>query len=382
MKVKKHGAQAIDAAQVRTTGLQAAAAPASLPDLNTMARMSLPKWLLTILAVVAIFVADTTTYYEVAVSVFYAATLLAIEAHLSPRGLWACTAGGLVLILVSFALTAHGDLHAGLVNLIISLCAIVATAYLITKMRAARLAAQQAQSQLIRMTRIQSMEALTVSIAHEINQPLAAMVTSANAGQRWLKQNPPNLTKAHETLERIAADAQRASTIIARIRGLTRGDAPHQAAFDINTALQEILALSKAELDLQDITVSLRLEGTLPAAYADQVQVQQVAANLLLNAIDALRCVPPARRHLQIESGLVGGSFLQISFTDTADGIAPSIKDHLFDAFWTTKKDGIGVGLSLSRTIIEANGGRLWLDEDHPGTGACFRFLVPIAPMA
>lgn len=271
MKVKRHNAQAIDDAQVRTAGIQASSTPVDSMDLGATPAMSWSRLLLTTLAVVAIFIADTTTHYEVAVSVFYAATLLAIESSLSKRGLWVCTIGGLVLIILSFMLTAHGDLHAGLVNLVISLCAIVTTAFLILKMRAARWTAQQAQSQLIRMARIQSMEGLTVSIAHEINQPLAAILTSANAGQRWLNQTPPNLQKAHETLERMAADAHRASTIIARIRGLTRGDAPHQVAFDINAALEDILALSKAELDLQDITVSLRLGESLPAAYADRV---------------------------------------------------------------------------------------------------------------
>lgn len=386
MKVKKRSAQATDNAQVSTAGLQPSTSHAnSLHSglaLSAPPAMPWPRLLLAVLAVVAIFVADTTTHYEVAVSVFYAATLLAIEAYLSKRGLWVCTAGGLGLIVVSFALTAHGDLRAGLINLVISLCAIVTTAYLIGIMRAARLATQQAQSQLIRMARIHSLEGLTISIAHEINQPLAAIVTSANAGQRWLDQNPPNLPKMHETLARIAADAERASTIIARIRGLTRGEAPHQAAFDINAALEEIVALSKAELAVQDIVVSLQLDAALPAVFADRIQVQQVAANLLLNAIDALRCVAPARRQLHIESSLSGDRFVQISFTDTADGIASHIKDHLFDAFWTTKQDGIGVGLSLSRTIIEANGGRIWLDEQQPAQGARFHFLLPTAPIA
>lgn len=380
MKVKRQHTHAVDAAQVSTAGLQATARTEKPQHLPRKPSMPWSRVLLTVLAVVAIFVADTTTYYEVAVSVFYAATLLAIEPHLSKRGVWACAVAGLILIVVSFLLTSHGDLHAGLVNLTISLCAIITTAYLILTMRAARQAAQQAQAQLIRMTRIQSMESLTVSIAHEINQPLAAIVTSANAGQRWLGQTPPNLLKAQDTLARIAADAERASTIIARIRGLTRGDAPQQAPFDINAALKDMVALSKAELDVQDIQLNLQLDDTLPPALADVVQIQQVAGNLLLNAIDALRCVPPAQRQLVITTSRSGERFVQVSVADTGTGIALQIKDHLFDAFWTTKPDGIGVGLSLSRTIIESNGGRIWLDEDpSSASGACFHFLIPIA---
>ena len=278
-------------------------------------------------------------------------------------------------------MTPSGNLRTGIINMAISVAAVSVTTYLLIKMEATRAIAAKAQAQLIRMARIQSMEGLTTSIAHEVNQPLAAIVTSGNACQRWLAQQPPNIDKAHAALERILADAERASSTIARVRSLTRGDPPRKAPFAFNAAVQEIISLSQAELGQRHIALVVDLAPNLPPALADRVQVQQVIGNLMLNAMQAMDAVALHARILQIQSQRDGAAIL-LSIADTGAGLSEDGEGHLFDAFWTTKEDGVGVGLSISRTIVEANGGRIWAEPRSSvagQSGAVFRFTVPAA---
>lgn len=331
-----------------------------------------------IVAVMAvIFAVDTTTRYEVAAAVFYAVVILTTARLLGRRALVALCAACVALTVASLVFTPHGDLRSGLVNMGISVAAIVMTTWLVLKMETARAAAHEAQAQLLRIARIKSLEGLTTSIAHEVNQPLAAIVTSGNACQRWLAQEPPNLERARQALERILADAGRASGIIARVRSLTRGEPPQRSAFDFNDAVQEVLALSQAGMEINRIALTVELADGLPPALADRVQVQQVVGNLLLNAIDALGPVPAAARRLRVGSAHDGEAIL-FTVADSGVGIVPGMSEHLFDAFWTTKDEGIGVGLSISRAIIEANGGRIWAEPAAPG-GAVFHFRLPAA---
>ncbi|MFC4623377.1 sensor histidine kinase [Comamonas nitrativorans] len=344
--------------------------------------MRLPPRVLSILqfaaigiAMAAIFVADTGTSYEVAAAVFYAIVILIAARALGRSGLAALTAACIGLTVLSFWLTPHGDFHAGLINTGISIAAIVMTAYLVITMQAARTAAHLAQAQLMRMARVKSLEGLTTSIAHEVNQPLAAIVTSGHASQRWLAQEPPNLDKARQALARILDAADRASSIIVRVRSLTRGAPAHKSAFDLNQAILEVIALAQAEIDRNGIVLQTDLSLHLPHAHADRVQIQQVIGNLVLNAIEAMSAMPAHSRVLQISSAASDGT-VTIAVADSGEGFPPEMHERLFEAFWTTKPHGIGVGLSISRAIVEANGGQI---EAYPreGGGAVLRFTVP-----
>jgi len=326
----------------------------------------------------AIFSADTATHYEVAIAVFYAVVVLTAARLLRRRGLLWLAAACLGLTVLSFLLTPHGDIHAGLINLWISITAIVMVAWLLIKMETARDAAHTAQAQLLRLTRIQRLEGLTTAIAHEINQPLAAIVTSGHACQRWLGQHPPKLAKAELALNRILADAGRASQIVTRVRSLSRGEPVQAVAFDFNTSVMEVLALSTDEMERHGIELTLDLAPDLPQARADPVQIGQVIGNLVLNAIEAMAAQPGKAHRLQMASRLKDGQIV-LTVTDSGAGIPAAVQAHLFDAFWTTKPDGVGVGLSISRTIMDANGGQIWA-ESAPGGGAVFGISVPMRP--
>lgn len=344
--------------------------PSSSPRAHRILRFALVAFGMT-----AIFVADTTTNYEVVVAMFYTVVILIASRVLRQRGLIALAAVCIAMTVVSFAFTVHGDFQAGLINMGISIAATVMITFVILRAEAARTAAHDAQAQLMRMARVKSLEGLTTSIAHEINQPLAAIVTSGHACQRWLAQDPPNLDKAHQALDRILSDAGRASTIIARVRSLTKGEPPRKSEFDFNKAIMEIVALSQAEMGRNRIVLATNLTPDLPAALADRVQMQQVVGNLVLNAIEAIAADQMKERVIRLTSKMDDDCIVFTVF-DSGDGIPASVYEHLFEAFWTTKEEGIGVGLSISRAIVEANGGKIWA-EPNAGGGAVFRFCVP-----
>lgn len=333
---------------------------------------------LVAVAMAAIFVADTLTNYEVAAAVLYAVVVLSAERALQPRALRALGAACIAMTVLSFMLTPRGHYHAGLINMGLSVSAIAMVTWLVLRMQRARAAAQAAQARLERIARAQNLSGLTTSIAHELNQPLAAIVTSGNAAQRWLAQAPPQLDKARQALQRMQADAERASSVIARVRRLTRGEPPQASRLDLNANVREIVALSQDRLQEEGIDLHQALAVGLPPVWADPVQVQQVIGNLLLNALDAMPAAPGARREVHIDTAREGDTVV-FSIRDSGIGLAPEVQAHLFDAFWTTKPQGIGIGLSISRTIVEANGGRIWA-EPAAGLGAVFRFSLPAAP--
>jgi len=334
---------------------------------------------LTALVMLAIFAADTGTEHEIAAAVFYALVLLTSARALARRGILTLSALCIALTIASFMATPHnGPAVAGIINTAISLAAIVMTAWLILKIQAAQTAAHAAQAQLLRLARIRSLDSLTTSIAHEINQPLTAIVTSGNACQRWLQRAPPNLDKAAAALERILAAAGRASRIIVRVRSLSRGGSTEKTAFDLNRTLMDVITLSQDEIRRHGITLSLELAPGLPPALADPVQIQQITGNLLLNAMEAMSAAPGRVHRLHVTSRVRDGMIV-CSVQDTGTGIPAALAGRVFDAFWSTKPDGTGLGLSLSRTLIEANGGQIWL-EPAPMGGTAFHFSVPVAP--
>jgi C4-dicarboxylate-specific signal transduction histidine kinase len=329
-----------------------------------------------IIVMAAIFLVDTVTDYAVAAACFYAAVILAASRRLPARGLILLAAVCIALTGLSFFLTRFGTYRIGLVNSAIGMLVIGITTYLALKMEAAKAAVQDAQARLLRVARASTVGELTTSIAHEVNQPLAAIASSAEASQRWLAQDPPNLDKARQTIARIVADAHRASDVIARIRGLTQGAAPERQAFDLNQAVEEMLALSHSELEQHGVTVALVLGSDLPPAHADRVQVQQVIGNLILNAVDAMAGTPTGERRLSLLTAQDRHGHVSLSVRDRGIGLPLEQPDRVFDAFWTTKANGLGLGLSLSRSMIEANGGHIRA-ERPAGGGACFIFELP-----
>lgn len=331
-------------------------------------------------AMLAIFVLDTATRYEVAAAVFYTLVILVAARLMPPRALAALAAACIVLTALSLAATPRGNLHSGLINMGIAITAIVVTTYLVLKMEAARRSAHDAHAQLMRIARVKSLEGLTTSIAHEVNQPLAAIVTSGNACQRWLAQDPPNIAKACQALDRILSDAGRASGIIARVRSLTRGDPPRRQRFDLGGTALDIVDSAQAEIDRHGIRLGLDLADGLPPVLGDPVQIQQVIGNLVLNAVEAVAERNEPLRRIMLACRREGDAVV-LTVADSGAGLAPGSEERVFEAFWTTKQQGIGVGLSISRSIVEAHGGRIWLHSCELG-GAAFSFSLPIAPGA
>ncbi|KAA9001432.1 two-component sensor histidine kinase [Stenotrophomonas cyclobalanopsidis] len=346
-----------------------------MPSLSPRRPLAL---LALIVVMAAIFLLDTVTDYAVAAACFYAAVILAASRLMAPRGLLILAAACIALTGLSFFLTRFGTYRIGLVNSTIGMLVIGITTWLVLKMEAAKAAVQEAQARLLRVARASTVGELTTSIAHEVNQPLAAIASSAEASQRWLAQSPPNVDKALQAIARILSDAHRASDVIARIRGLTQGAAPERRAFDLNQAVQDMLALSRNELDQHQVDVALLLDADLPPVFADPVQVQQVIGNLLLNAVDAMALLPPAERRVALATARDGRGQVSLSVRDRGVGLPSEQPDRVFDAFWTTKDHGLGLGLSLSRTMIEANGGHIRA-ERPAGGGACFVFELPAA---
>jgi signal transduction histidine kinase len=235
------------------------------------------------------------------------------------------------------------------------------------------------QAELARADRLMTIGAMTASIAHEINQPLAAIVTNSNAGLRWLSNASPDLEEARSALKRIAKDGHRASEVIGSIRAMFRKETQHKSLHDINEIVQEALTLVQGELKKQKVSVRTELGNELPPVLADRVQVQQVVLNLMNNAIDAMAPVTDRARVMRVRSGVHEHNSIAVSVEDSGVGIDPKDAGRIFDAFYTTKSNGTGLGLSICRTIIEAHGGRLSATPAMPH-GSVFEVVLPSSP--
>lgn len=322
----------------------------------------------------AIFVVDTLTELQIAVAVFYVAVVLFSVSFLTPRGVVLLASVCMALTVVSFALTRSGSLEIGIINCAISLSAIATTTYLALKTKSAELDTLVARAHLARIARVLTLGELTASIAHEVNQPLTAVVASGNACLHWLDAQPPNLAKAEQAVQRIIRDANRASDVVARVRGLANRAPPRKEPLDIGAAVTEIVALTRRELTKNGILLRTNVADTLPEVVADRVQLQQVLLNLILNAIDSMQSVE--ERHLSIDVDRDAGQVV-FAVSDTGLGFEREKHERLFDAFYSSKSGGMGIGLTISRSIVEAHGGRISA-EARPGGGATFRFSVPI----
>ncbi|HEX7853707.1 MAG TPA: ATP-binding protein [Sphingobium sp.] len=331
---------------------------------------------LIVLLTVGIFVSDTLTDLEIATAVFYTIVILLAVGRFQSRTIFCIAAGCILLTLVSFSLTKSGSREAGVVNLAISISTIAITTYLALKVVAAEGAAHEARAQLIRLARVNSLGELAASIAHEVNQPLAAIATSGDAALRWLAQTPPNLERAQRAIGRVVEDANRASTIIGRVREHVKGNAPDRRALGIDDIVVEAIALSQGEIDRNGIALHVALAEELPAIWGDKVQLQQVICNLILNAIEAMANMPVHRRGLSVSVVSDAAGDMEVAVSDTGPGIKKEHLSCLFDAFWTTKQGGTGIGLTISRSIVEAHGGAIWVDRMKP-QGVCFHIRLP-----
>ncbi len=216
---------------------------------------------------------------------------------------------------------------------------------------------------------------LTASLAHEVNQPIAATVINANSCLRWLAGDTPNIEKARAAAKRIVRDGTRAADIITRIRLLFSKDTSQRELVDVNEVIREMIVLLRSEATLYAISVRTELAADLPHVMADRVQLQQVTMNLIINSIDAMKDVD-GTRELDISSRRTENEQVMICVSDTGVGLPPQQADQIFDAFFTTKLHGIGMGLSISRSIVEAHDGRLWAADNSPH-GASFHLLLP-----
>ena len=239
-------------------------------------------------------------------------------------------------------------------------------------------AMQRAQAELARVARLTTMGELAASIAHEISQPLAAVVVSGNAALRWLAHAPPNLEETRDLLNAIVKQGNRASEVIGRIRSLYKHSEPEYAELDINDAIREVLELTVSTLRSRDVVIQTQLPAAVPQALGDRVQLQQVIMNLIMNGADAMSAVADRPRILRIGSQIDGAGSVLVSVKDSGTGIDEAIRDRIFEPLFTTKSAGMGMGLSICRSIVEAHGGKLWATPATPH-GTEFRFTIPTA---
>src|SRR6266404_1075446 len=236
-------------------------------------------------------------------------------------------------------------------------------------------ALREAQAELAHVTRVLAMGELTASIAHEVNQPLAAIVANANAGFRWLANPTPNLEEARNAISRIVRDGNRASDVIRRIRALVKKGDTEKTLLDINEVIQEVVSLTHSEIQKSGVMLKMNLASGLPRILGDRIQLQQVILNLVMNGIEAMNTVKDRPREMLIRSSQYESDKVLVAVQDSGIGIDSQNLEKIFDTFYTTKSQGMGMGLAISRSIVENHGGRLWA-VPNDGPGATFQFTL------
>ena len=240
-------------------------------------------------------------------------------------------------------------------------------------------ALRQAQAELAHVNRVTTMGQLAASIAHEINQPITAAVTNANAGLLWLAAQPPDLNEVRDAFDRVIKASNQAAEVIGRIRVLIKRAPPRKDDLEINEAILEVIAVSHGELVKNGVSLQTKLAPDLPLVQGDRVQLQQVILNLIINAVEAMSGVSEGPRELLIGTGKDASRGVLVTVQDSGPGLSPESFNRLFGPFYTTKAAGMGMGLSICRSIVEAHGGRLWVTANSP-QGAIFHFTVPTQP--
>jgi C4-dicarboxylate-specific signal transduction histidine kinase len=252
----------------------------------------------------------------------------------------------------------------------------VGTVMDVTERKRAEEALREAQAELAHVTRVTTLGELMAAIAHEINQPLAAVVNNASACLRWLAGAAPNLEEARRSAALITADGHRAGEIISRIRALVKKAPPQKDWLDINETILEVIALARSQVQRNRVSLDTQLSNDLPLVLGDRIQLQQVILNLVMNGIEAMSAVTDRSRDLLIRSCRYESAKVLVAVQDSGTGIDGESLEKIFDAFYTTKSQGMGMGLAISRSIIEAHGGRLWATTNK-GIGAAVQFALP-----
>jgi len=250
----------------------------------------------------------------------------------------------------------------------------------VTERRRSEDALSKLRSELAHMGRVTTLGALTASIAHEVNQPLAGIITNASTSLLMLADDPPDIDGALDSAQRTIRDANRASEVIARLRALFKKTTTASESLDLNEATREVLALSMSELQRGQVIVRMELANDLLPVTGDRVQLQQVVLNLVLNAAEAMSAIEDRPRLLVVRTERDEGDHVRLTVCDTGPGFDPQSANRLFETFYTTKRDGMGIGLSISRSIIERHQGRLWAAPSD-GPGATFAFSIPRLPV-
>ncbi|OQP87121.1 serine/threonine protein kinase [Rhizobium rhizosphaerae] len=332
-------------------------------------------WLAITLMAGLIFVADTLTKLEIAFAVLHVVVIL-LAVRSGRVGAILTVAGiCIVLTLTSYGLTRHGNRDSGLANAALSLLAIGASTWLAVRLERLQARARHAQSDLARMSRIMLMGELSASIAHEVSQPVTAIAANGNAALRWLSADPPNEEEARRALTRIVADAGRAGDVVARVRRLVARAGPQAEPLDLTETVAEALAVMRGELRRNEIHLRTEMDDALPPVMGDRVQLQQVVLNFVLNAIEAMAEMPAEGRDLLV-SAADDGKSVTVSVRDSGTGLGGEAQQRLFEAFFSTKPTGMGMGLAISRSIVEAHGGTIYAAPNYP-TGAVFGFTLP-----
>jgi C4-dicarboxylate-specific signal transduction histidine kinase len=247
----------------------------------------------------------------------------------------------------------------------------------ITERKRSEEALRAARDQLAHIARVTTMGELAASIAHEVNQPLTAVVTNGDAGLRWLSQSPPNVDEAQKAMKEMVKQGHRASDVISRIRALLRKTKPNISSVDTRELIEEVLTFTRQRVEEHGVTVKVEVASDIPLVIGDSVQLQQVLVNLILNALEATGAARNSARELLVTSQCLETNEVVIAVHDSGTGIDPQYLDQLFRPFFTTKGTGLGMGLAISRSIVEAHGGRLWATSKE-GQGATFQFSLPI----
>jgi C4-dicarboxylate-specific signal transduction histidine kinase len=234
-----------------------------------------------------------------------------------------------------------------------------------------------AQMQLAHANRIATMGQLAASLAHEVSHPIGATLMNAGTAQRWLATSPPNLDSARRSIDRIAADSRRATDIVGRIHDLAKKAPAHTENLEINEVALEIIGLMRSEMSTNGVLLQTRLTNDLPIIWGDRVQLQQVILNLMMNAVEAISEVTDGPRELSISTDTDEAGGVMIAVSDSGPGLPHANSERVFEAFYTTKASGLGMGLSICRSIVEAHSGRLWAAPNET-RGAVFRMVLPI----
>jgi signal transduction histidine kinase len=332
----------------------------------------------TVALAAGIFAVDTITDSEIAFPAFYTAIVLLSVGFCKKTGVVFVGIGCIALTLLSDLLTVNsGVSEAGVINTAISFLAITTTTFLAIKIQSAEIVAVEAQSQLAHVVRVTALGELAATIAHEVSQPLTAAVINGNACLEWLAAHPPNLDEARRAIGLLVKDAHRASHVLGQVRALTKGSISEKGPLDINKTILATVILIDREIQKSQVSLQTQLSDDVPIVDGDRVQLQQVILNLLLNGIEAIKLVAAGPKDLIVSSAKSDSDDVLISVQDSGAGFALADLDRLFSAFYTTKPGGMGMGLAISRTIIENHRGRIWATPNSP-RGAVFQFTLPI----